>query len=258
MKKVFFAIAAVLLLISCSGDDNNNSQQTPINPNGTLLTKIVVSGSGLGYVAELEYSGNYLVKQTSGTPGTYDTYTYTGNLITGITHYSDNSVFSTEFFAYDSQERLIVRMILSGTSDGASRVTYVYDDADDTVMVTTYIGDTNQQNTLYRKMKVYLEDGLPVKTERFDISDNSIDQIQTFAYDDKNSPYNGIVGYQKLTWYDNNLIAPHNYLTMTSTFPPSTSVDTDTVSYNYNLSDFPTQATFDNDGTVLVFQYFYQ
>lgn len=238
-----------------SGDDSDNA----IPQNGVLLHKIVVSGSTLGYESDFEYNGNYLVKQTAvGLNGVYDTYVYTGNLITGISHFSDNAVFSIEQFEYDAQERLVVRRVMGASSDDATRTTYVYDDTGETVMVTTFTGTLAQQNTLYRKMKVYLEDESPVKTEKFDINTDAITQTQTFVYDDKGCPYTGINGFLKLKWYDNFLIGPHNYTTMTTQAQGQSSVDTDTVEYVYNPFNLPAQGTYDNDGSVLVFQYFYQ
>ncbi|HMI07690.1 MAG TPA: hypothetical protein VK528_09110 [Flavobacterium sp.] len=259
MRKILLMFSAIFMLISCSDDDSGAA-----NSDGTLLKTInvIANGGALTYNFEFEYYGNYVTRlNVTSTPGAYDNYTYTGNLITRIDHFTNNSQTSIETLDYDSQERLIKRLIFGTNENSARRVDYIYNDNDHTMMLTVYDGDLDVQTTVSGKMKVYFEDSQLTKTETFSLEDEDMILTSVYTFDDKNSPYNGIVGYNRITRYESEIMTPHNCTSVTYSATGSSQVDTDVTEYTYNAADYMTQAIhidpFDNDGQPLIFQYGY-
>lgn len=257
MKKILF-ILGVILFVSCSSDDH---LETPPNPEATLLQKIIVTENNLSTFQTFEYTGNYLVRETSGFPDTYANYSYTGNLITGMAYYTNDELRGNSVFQYDSQERMVMRLETSIDDDSASRTDYAYDNTNGSVLATSYFGDLAQQLTMYDKRRYYFDNDVVVKTEYLDINDDSVQQIIDYTYDGKNSPFNAIIGFQKLTWTNEHVLgATKNPLTISYSTPSTTPILRNSIDYSYNNSDFPTQSTtYNPDGSIhMQSQYIYQ
>lgn len=263
MKKIFLALCAMALLVACSDDDSAAADN-----NGTLLKKAVATANGGEVIesAEFFYSeGNRLFKKTvtSGGGGTAY-YEYTGDLITKITFYRNEELKATQRFTYDAEGNLTQVISENNTTDYASRLDYVYN-TDGTVDFTRYEGTIAAQTTLKKKRIGYLQpNGNVSKIESYNINTNALELTCEFTYDDKPTPYSGILGYDKaLIDYELNLVhRVNNLLSSYYTAPSTTETDTDVSEYEYNASGYPTKATgidwFDMGAPPSIVNYYYQ
>lgn len=252
MKKLFYLLSfLIVLLSSCSGDDTASSEPT-FSINGTKLRRTVSNLGGSIVTAESIYNDNKLIKTTS-SDGTSYNYTYTGDLITKMEFYRDDSLENTTFLTY-SNDKLTGYTSLRGNA--GYRVVYTYN-SDGTISITGYTGDlVSQNNQTDLNKKVFFQDGLVVAIEEYKMIDGNPETLTTtYTHDTANSPSSGILGHDKLTMYDQGVANyTHNVTSITKTASNSSEVYVSNINYLYNTSNLPYKLTYGN----MIIDYFYE
>ncbi len=251
MKKIFLLFSiSFLFFSSCSGDSESVSDsEIPLTTDGFVIRKVDrLLPTEIIYPGLFYYNGNKLDK--IGTATTYQKYTYSGNLITQTAYYEDNVLKLTEYFTYDSNERLIERKGLTYQDSTGFKTIYTYN-SDGTCSTQLFRGNLTTQNTiddLYNK-KIFFTNGQVQKIETYRIvAGNPVTLTVTYGYDDKLDPYNVILGYKKLTFYEvGNHGNTNNIVSYTYSDNTTSDVDVDLVEYTYNSYGFPaTMKTIDH------------
>ncbi len=264
MKKFAILLFVLLpLLYSCSSEDSAASEPG-LTTNGTKLRRVtggLVGGStleGSNYI----YNGNKLLKIQADN-GDHSDYTYTGNLITKIETTLNNVMVETTLFVYNSNEQLIKSTSLNYSSNNGYKTIFTHN-SDNTITMTSYSGDFINQNTVGGSKKAYLVNGQVDKIEEYVVIGGvSGTRTANYTYDNKNNPYNSILGYNKLTRYDTGLVANiHNATSYIYSASVTTNIDMDDVTYTYNSFDYPITQTYidpgDTGGSSEVFYFFYE
>ena len=231
MKKLVLLFAtAVLALTSCTNNKTNSTS--------TIISGLIKTATDGTNVTTYIYNSSKIVKEV-GANYTH-TYTYTGDLITGMMRVQENYVSSIEY-TYD-KGKLISELIKSNGGIGTtfyniSGGDYTYN-ADGTVTARYYYY-SNGSAMLYESEKL----GNLVKVESFNAQE-VIDHVTTYEYDTKNNPFKGILGYDKLIVYE--LISASNIIksTETNSSGSDSSTTITTNAYTYNIDGYPlTQTT---------------
>ncbi len=263
MKKFVILLFVLLpLLNSCSSDDAAASDPG-LTTNGTKLRKIMVSfdGGATFESGNYIYDGNKLLKSQSDN-GDHIDYTYTGNLITKQDIYLNNVLY-TNLYVYNSNEQLIKSTTLNYTNNSGSKTIFIHN-SDNTISMTFYSGDLINQNTVEGSKKAYLINGQLDKIEEYVVIVGvSGTRTYNYTYDNKNNPFNSILGYNKLTRYDIGLDANiHNTTSSISSSSFSPNIGTSTFTYTYNSFDYPITQTYvaaaNIGGTPEIWKFFYE
>jgi hypothetical protein len=177
-----FLIITSFLINSCSSDVNQNE-------NNILPKRIeIISSSGTETI-NYEYFENKIIKETRSSDNDniriVFSFYYTNNLITKVDeshtlNVTNNSDYTYNFF-YNAQENLAQdnRIYLNNTPPLTSTTNYTYS--------SNIISYSNNIATLS-----------PDNKKIVNLSDNYYNVNYTYTYDDKNNPFNNIVGYNKL------------------------------------------------------------
>lgn len=243
MKKLAFVLVVVLFVFSsCSSDDSGSEPELQLTTNGTVLRRGNLISPTFEEGGLYSYNGNKLDRIGLGNVSTYVKYIYTGNLITQYEYYEDNILKLTEYYTYDSNERLILRKGLSNTSNTGFKTVYTHN-LDGTCSVQLFRGDLNNQNTLddFYTRKVFFVNGRVDKIERYMMFGTNLETMTTaYTYDNKNNPYYIILGYSKLSFYEvASFNTPNNITSYTYSATNATIVDVDVNTYTYNSFNFP-------------------
>lgn len=256
MKKLFLLLSIVsIVFTSCSSDDSDDEPTTE----GYLIKKIIktsTSGTSAGTFSTVEffYDGNKLINEISSN-GYSSQYTYTGELITRIDNLSNNVVNQSDYFLYDSQQRVIEHKSILGNNI-ARRSDFIYN-SDGTVSIKIYTGNHTVQNNLDHERKVFFyPNGDVEKIERYlVINGNNVTKTDTFTYDSMSATGSVILGVPKLKLWDLGASgSSHNILSSTSTTTENSGSFTVDFTYTYNSFGFPKTST--DPGNI--YQLFYQ
>lgn len=255
------------MLNSCSGDDSSIVNEPELTNEGFILKRVdmLSPNPSTGTGATHFYNGNKL-DRIGQDPSNCTKYTYTGDLITKTDWIQDNVVKSTDYYFYDSTQRLSEYKVLSYTDNIGGRFVYNYNDSDGTCVVTHFSGDLQSQNIpdLNFSRKLFFQNGVVVKKQRSMVINGNLETLTTdLAFDNKHNPNNAILGMSKLILYENdNYASPNNLISYTFSATNTTNIDIDLIQYTYNFYDFPiTQKyldPYDTGNSDVEFKYFYQ
>ena len=255
---VFFVSAVSMFIISCSNDTNQfpiTNQDIQLTQNGNKLRKAVLkNASGVEVSNQIyEYVGNKLSKIVF-SDGSYNQFYYTGDLITKAEAYQNNSISSTGYYQYNTENKLAQKVSYSGNS--GYKTTYVYN-TDNTVTVTEYTGDLINQNTVYKTYKAFLNNNVMIKRENVN---SGITYTKEYTYDTKNNPLNAILGYDKLIAYEvGATVCPNNLIRIDYSQSNTSVAGNTTNSIEYNSFNFPTLDKEYNNGTLnYIKEYYYE
>jgi hypothetical protein len=273
MKKISCILGiAMAMLTSCSNDefetpDPNASrlslnQTQYLNQKGTLLKKTVavINGGTTEITGDYIYNGNKLVKIVS-SDGKEVVYTYTGNLITERAFYTNGVLNTKELFEYNATNQLITLKRVSPNNIIQYRAVYVYN-VDGTVSVTGYKGDLIAQSSVIKSRKVFFLNGQVSKIETYvTVNGSVVTNTANYTFDNKNTPFRNILGFDKLTYHDAALNGNPQNITGIS-YTGSSPANSDKIQYTYNAIGYPLTAAevypADKIGKSTVFQYFYE
>ncbi|HSD14887.1 MAG TPA: hypothetical protein VLB74_09590 [Flavobacterium sp.] len=251
---------AIALLASCSNDEfvdtiSDSETDAKLNPNLPLVKRIVATtNSGTSVSTDnYTYSGSKLVRVTS-SDGRHVDYVYTGNLITERDYFTDNVLNSKELYEYNVDNRLINYRRVNAVNTVTYRATFSYN-SDGTVSVAGYRGDVVSTSAQIVNRKVFFTNGRISSMETYrTVNGSPVTEVNNYTYDTKNSPYKGILGFDKLTYHDTALNGNMNNITSISTTGVSAANSVnDQIQYTYNNTNYPVTAS---RGSI-VFQYYY-
>lgn len=218
MKKVLLFLALIFLIISCGNSDESNNNPPFI---GVKLTSIqYISGN----IDTYSYIGNKLNMITN-TVGTYRKFIYQGDYIVRVEFYSSsNQLTDVVDFTYNGGKLIKTKnYAIDGSYDRETNYSYNNDNTinvDDVLYNgTTLISDEH--------LKYFINsDGNLYKTET-----PTGGLVNTFQYDNKNTPHKNVTGYNLLGFEYNN---------RTQVMGGTYSVVNN---YQYNSQDYPISVT---------------
>lgn len=257
---IVLGMAAIGLLASCTNDEfdttNSDSENDgKLNLSSALVKRIVATtNDGASVTTEdYVYSGSKLLKVTC-SDGRQVGYVYTGNLITERDYFNSNVLNSKELYEYDANNQLTTYKRINSSNTVTYKAVFSYN-SDGTVTVNGYRGDVISQSNLKVNRKIFFSNGRVSRMETYrTVNGNPVTETHAFSYDTKNSPYRGIIGFDKLTYHDAALNGNVNNVTSIAVSGVSTANSVnDQIQYTYNSSNYPVTAS---RGSV-VFQYYY-
>ncbi|ESU23410.1 hypothetical protein FEDK69T_15760 [Flavobacterium enshiense DK69] len=263
MKKFFCLFSVLALLIGSCSDNDGTSSDSGFNINGTKLKRAILNSNAASGAITYDYfyNGNRLARIVS-SDMSYFKYTYTDELITKIEFFKNNVLKNIDFLEYNNDNKLITRKQIRGNT--GYKVVYTHNN-DGTISIFGYTGDSVNQNTpTDLNKKVFFVNGLVSKIESYSIIDGSLETLFTnYTHDTANTPTSLILGYDKLTYYDQgNFQNVHNLTSITYSSTVNDIVDVDEIVNVYNADNFLSKATAvdleDNNGPPLIFEYFYE
>lgn len=242
MKKLFYLFAFFSVILSSCTSDNDDSS-SPV-----LLTRYVETlEDGSTFTMNFNYNGNKLLGSTSDFNSS-TTVTYTGNLITKIEYFRSGTLIQENIYLYNSNDKLInsKRNEYSSSGNYGTSVDYNYN-SDGTVSFSKYSGDLDFPLTLSSEGYFTFDSQGRVTSV---VHDNGY--LETFSYDDKNSPYKNILGMDKLPFeidHANNFV--NNFTSRNDTYSGSN------FALTYNSSNYLISEIEDDGDETTTTQYFY-
>lgn len=248
MKKILFFLSGIAFLLnSCSNDDSTNS----VNPSSDVLPVKIIQTyeDGSSFSVDITYNGNKVLKLIY-SDGTFVDYIYSDNIISKVEYYRNEVLYQEEFFQYDNNDRLVNHKRFEYENvaqdyDYAKDVTYSYnlDGTVSSIMMSGEVLDPNFTDTAVFTLNDYGEVILANHNQGY---------IESFTYDNKNSPFKNILGFDKLRFSGNNPTAYlHNFISEVNPHNTTTHI------YTYNSNDYPLTDQ-ENDGYgISTTQYFY-
>ncbi len=226
MKKIICALAIVAVAItSCSSDASSDQ-----NPSNDVLVRKIMYDYGsenYGDTVEYTYNGTKLLKGIF-SDGSVETFTYSGDVITKIERKEGSEVIYTENFIYDSSNRLIKYNMLENGYD--EQETFVYNnDGTATATYGTGVG-AYVRNYYYENdelIKIVGSDG----------------HTYNYTYDNKNSPYRNVTGYDKIVLVvhgDNEFFGSKQNIVRI--YDATDGINYMSNTMTYNSSDYPVAA----------------
>ena len=198
----------MLLLQGCSSDSDNNSSNI-------LIKTIKYNYENSNYRSEYSYNGNKISEingYVNDVLSYKQVYNYTGDLITQIKFYDENNESFGDHqttFIYNNSKQMISEINIFENGNGWRR-NYI-NNPNGTITENSYTDDKNTQNTFSMAIIYTFSNNMPVSIEAIGSLNETGDgnQIDTFTYDDKNSPYKNIVGYNIINKF-NPFMQKHN------------------------------------------------
>ncbi|MBC7641422.1 MAG: hypothetical protein H7174_03650 [Flavobacterium sp.] len=253
MKKIILVLVfSLLMIVGCS--KNDNVVGIGAQSNLVLLKKIESIGTYSNAVFQtgiLTYDGNKLLEFNS--TGYKEIYTYSGNLITKIVAYDGNNISQTSEFTYLNGS---LSTYISNTERFRyySKTTYTNNPDGTISYIEKSIHKQNLDEQINKTGSLTFVNGNLIKDEYTSSqSSNVIYSADVYEYDNKNSPFKNILGFDKLY---QEVGGQKNLLTRTfiTKYLDSNNVTvTDTningfYEYLYNSQDYPTQQKFTEGG----------
>lgn len=201
MKKLFLLLSLVLIVFtSCSSDSSDN----PSDSSGILLKKIISTTGTTTNTFLYNYNGNKL-QSISYNNSQFIQYTYSGDLIVNIKRYQSTDFLVYEsVFTYDSNQRVISEKVIDHFSDYEETKVYTYNPNNTVsfVVLDELLNATNFTGIIYRNA-----DGQTIKIENF--NQGVLTSKFEVTLDNKFSPFNAVVGFDKLP---SDFVQLHNKL----------------------------------------------
>lgn len=238
-------------LISCTDDDNNKNDQS--SDSMILPKKISYTDSPEStdtYDIIITYDGNKILKTESTTEDIVTEYSYTGNLITKVVTTDGNNNVSTNTKTYTSDNKL------------SSETTTYYnpsEEPNDTKYTSNYTH--NSDGTIFIENLIYNLNDNPVTkdiNELLTVSNGKIIErnyggnMLKYEYDNKNSIFKNVLGFDKLYISSNidDIIGYYlnlNNSTTNNITKHTTPLYIHTYNYIYNEKGFPIEITIHDD-----------
>ena len=238
MKTIFKIILLSLVITSCSNSDND------INPNALLLRKVVSDGVEI----LVSYNGNKIerIETMSTNDGLDETlFYYTGDLITKIEEYDGAILATLKRYQYDGQGNPVSFIDYNYNTKTSEKVILAYN-LDGTLTYNLYKGNLVSQNNISsRQSNATITNGEITSLNEVDntYSGSPSDKTYKLTYDNKNTPFKNILGYEKIILIDRNFndygINHNNVKEITIDNLSGESYTSMTADIQYNSNNFP-------------------
>lgn len=241
MKKItlLLSISTIIFFASCSNSDDASSTTN------VLVKKIIETDTDNTTLTttDVVYDGNKLVNVIT----LRDNYrqetkfTYTRNLITKTEEFFNNQLIVTNIYEYNSNDQLILYKSTDTRSDYVTKKEYTYN-PNGTILFKEYRGFVPNENELTDTGTIYF---LNDEISRIDILSRETNSTTTVTseYDNKNSLYKNIIGFDKIRIVNGGEIK-HNLIKrvkINQSFPENN--NTISIEYNYNANNYPISST---------------
>jgi len=181
-------IAVLLILLFTFGCDTDDTADVPRG----MLTKMIVHQTGGGQYQLRYYYDGHKLDRTEHTNGQKEFYYYDGDLIVNVKRFWENALRVERQFFYDENDRLSKTRFISYDDNQIATAVYTYNQ-DGTVTRVLYSGDTQPANPDYELLQ--FENGLVKQIDHY--ADGQL-TTTIYAYDDKLTPEEGIIGFGKI------------------------------------------------------------
>jgi hypothetical protein len=261
MKTIFKIILLSLVITSCSNSDGD------INPNGLLLRKVISDGVEI----LVSYNGNRIERITSNDGLDETKFYYTGDLITKIEVYYGAILATLKRYQYDGQGNPVNFIDYNYNTKTSEKVILAYN-LDGTLTYNLYKGNLVSQNNISsRQSNATITNGEITSLNEVDntYSWSPSDKTYKLTYDNKNTPFKNILGYEKILLIDRNFsengINHNNVKEITIDNLSGESYTSMTADIQYNSNNFPINIEYTykyayNDTSISTYnlQFFYE
>lgn len=244
MKKIIL-IFSLLVLFSCSSNESVNDSS---NASGVLLKKIVSSDGAA--IVNFNYNGNKILNYIDDGDGEKVLFSYTGNFITKMewVDISNNQLYQTVEFMYTSNKVTKVKLYsLTNTLEFITDIKYNLDGS----ITATYSNYNGGNSIVTTEISILFVDAAGNL-----IKNKSANSAVDLTYDNKNSPFKNVTGFEYLrlfrvfSFQKNNLTD----ITITNSGSPQTDYS---ARYQYNNQDYPISSSVTEYGKRRTLTYFY-
>ena len=211
------------------------------------MSKVIHSSNQGIVTSNLFYNGNRIVRITE-SDGWETKYYYTGDLITKTENYNNNILVSERKYQYDGQGNPISCINLSyNTNLGSSTKLILIYNADGSLTYNLYGGNLVSQNNNISQSNANLTNGEITSFHEVDAIYPYIapsDKTYVITYDNKNTPYKNILGFEKIAIIDSRpggfQGVKHNFIkeSTTDNITGNTYISK-TTNTQYNSNNFP-------------------
>jgi hypothetical protein len=260
MKKLIsLTFVLSLFILSCSSNDSQDNTA----PGPVLVRKTITTSSQGTVTTNINYNGNKIVNATSSN-GEETKYYYTGDLITKTETYSNNVLFRSVLYSYNSQNELISGVELNHNTNYGTKTILTYN-SNGTISYNMYDGDLISQTWLWGTYTATLTNG-----EITSFKDENTNFVETCIYDLKNTTMKNVLGTEKLSnsigsgTYRNIGGKFHNLVEQKTTPQTGNQYIFRNIQYTYNSDDYPitgSRTTYTSNGAitaVINISYFYE
>jgi hypothetical protein len=227
MKKLILTILASSFILSCSKNSSDVGSSSL-----ALLPKTVTNGSS---TTTINYNGNKINSANEG--GFISTFTYTGDLITIQQELGSSSSYLITM-SYLSNF-LNTETSTSPSSTTTHTSTFSYYNGIITENETSTNVNSGNTSTVYSRTIRYFSQGNCIKEENYTLSNSvaTLNQITTFTYDNKNTPFKNINGW--FAWQKPHGEGVNNRVSSITKDVSGVTISSTQYSYQYNSQDYP-------------------
>ena len=245
MKKIIYLLSITFLMLQAcsSGDDSNSSSQI------VLIKRIVgADGSYCNY----SYNGNKLLKMLWN-DGTSRVISYSGELITRTEIRDANNNFNGEYetMEYSNGKLTLYKNYHNNILISNDNITYNIDGSRTvTELSYNYINGSYQGSSI---MKQYFDVIGNISKIEYINQNNTINQTETYIYDNMNNPTKNITGFINGVWGSRGLA--NNLIKKTTTGTGMNQITN--YSYQYNNQNYPVSQVSITGNSTSSCQYYY-
>ena len=221
-----------------------NLAYTAVNPNATILVKKITEtdADNTVWATEYFYTDDNKLDYTIDGDGNRTNYIYNSAdlLIEEITYLgTSTTVIERSTYAYNASSKLETYVNVD-SDDVGTRITYDHN-SDQTISYQEYSGDSSSQDVLGSNGTLSITRHIENYTDPFTMES----QVFTgeFTFDSKNNPFKNVIGYDKVYFADADMSLNYanNVLQHTDQIDADPSYILETMTYTYNLGNYPTQ-----------------
>ncbi|WP_298221132.1 hypothetical protein [Flavobacterium sp.] len=253
MKKLLILLLMTFLFYSCSSDSSSDSN--PVATDSILIRRTIQTTSGSSQNAiinDFAYTGNKLNTITN-SEGLVQKYFYTGDVITRMEWYVDNSGIPIIYDYTYTNGKLATMKKTDNLVDQEFRIVYTYNN-DGTITTNNYSRTDNSGEEFDGQSKYFMTTTNEIqRIEDYNTAGTQIASTSTFVYDAKNNPFKNILGWGKLL-----IPGAGFYANVTSSV---TNFGTQSATFQYNADNFPTtevRSYSGNPGTTINLTFIYE
>ena len=246
MKNLILTILASSFILSCSTDSSTDNSSNPTNTGGLLVKTITYTYGTSSEFDVYFYDGNK-VNRILSSDGSYSTFTYNQDYIVkleisrtpkkeeGIINWMDTGNYSYSNGSLISSNEDWSGSILKDYFISTLNSSFSYN-SDGTIIenqtITSAGGNVN--NLMIKK---YFSQGNVIKKEEYN-TDNSpmtLNSSTTYSFDNKNIPYQNIIGIHQLR----NISLKNNEISAVTKNASGVITSTVQTTYQYNSQNYP-------------------
>ncbi|KGO94263.1 hypothetical protein [Flavobacterium subsaxonicum] len=252
MKKLFTLAAIALFTMTSCSDDDATSTTPDTTTDGPLVTSFIETMDGVPNTYTVTYDGNKVIK-IQDQQGYVSNLTYTNNQLVKEEDYYDGEFSEYNHYSYSTDGKLaqvVNGQLYDDTTWDVTKTTYTYN-SNGTVSTLVYTGDETAQTTLKGAGTVTYTNG-NLTGYSFLPAGSTTPVVKTLTYSDKNDAFKNVFGneFTSLAYLEGG---PNTMLSIND----GDSGYSATYTYQYNADNYPVSEVENWDGDIITTQYFY-